>query len=47
MSKNKYIKIRLPKWKWWQITIAIVAVILAVRGEITPIIDLLKIWLKS
>ena len=47
MSKQKHIKIPLPNWKWWQMTIAIVVIILAFRINAAPAFELLKIWLKS
>lgn len=44
MSKQKHIKIPLPKLKWWQFTIMIVAIILASKAEPTAsLISLLKI----
>lgn len=47
MSKQKHIKIPLPNWKWWQVTIATVVIIFAFRIDITPAFELLKMWLKS
>lgn len=47
MKKQKHIKIPLPQWKWWQVVIAIIAIITAFRADAAPLLELLKIWLKS
>jgi hypothetical protein len=45
MGKRKHIKIPLPKWKWWQVAVILVVVILAIQ-ESENLIELLRIWLK-
>jgi len=47
MKKQQHIKIPIPIWKWWQIIIAIVAIIIAFRADATPLLELVKLWLKS
>ena len=47
MGKRKYLKIPMPKWTWWQTTIAIFFVILAFRLKPNnEIIQLLKEFIK-
>jgi hypothetical protein len=46
MNKQKHIKIPLPNWRWWQIAITIVFVILALRVDQKQVFDLLKISLE-
>jgi len=47
MSKRKYIKIPAPKWKWWQVAVILIVVILAVKTDAEHIIELFIMWLKS
>jgi hypothetical protein len=47
MKKQKHIKIPLPQWKWWQVTTATAVIIIAFRADVTPLMELLKMWLKS
>jgi hypothetical protein len=47
MSKQKHLKIPIPKWTWWQTTKTIVLIILASRIEIgDEIISFIKALLK-
>lgn len=47
MSKKKYIKIPYPKIKWWQFTIMIVLLIIALKIEKEWAFSLLKLLLAN
>tara|TARA_R110000751_G_scaffold184035_1_gene290529 strand:- start:2015 stop:2170 length:156 start_codon:yes stop_codon:yes gene_type:complete len=47
MSKQKHLKIPIPKWTWWQTTKAIALIILVSRIKINEeIISLIKEIIK-
>ena len=50
MIKIENITIQLPKWKWWQLTILIVLIILALKIDPNKAFELIKIivgWIKG
>ena len=47
MSKNRHIKIPLPKWKWWQTALAMAIAILASKVEPMEALNILKELLKT
>ncbi len=47
MSKNRHIKIPLPKWKWWQTALAMAIAILASKIEPMEALNILKELLKT
>lgn len=50
MSKKQFLKIPLPKWTWWQLTIMIVVIIFAMRVDASTATVILKsiisAWVK-
>lgn len=50
MIKIEKISVELPKWKWWQITILLVTIILALKVDPNKAFELLKTiisWIKG
>jgi len=50
MIKIEKIKIEFPKWKWWQFTILVVTIVLALKVDPNKAFELLKLvigWIKG
>ncbi len=42
MSKSQYIKVEIPKWNWWQITLMICLIIIISKVDPDNTLELLK-----